>query len=316
MSDYCLQLVPVLPWCVCLYFKCVCSLTAVGVLGAVRLRRDRRCWLRSENLRMDSLLREARERRELVLLKSPVPSSPLPPLSTELDKKVIAPWRERRTFPTHPDTWEWATDSLSPRYSITTQYSQHLLCQNIESLSCDSWCHSSRESLESSYAGEVAAQGQCPRCSLVCDARSILQQCSRWHRQQQHSSASPMWWWWWRLLLIALQHWYRQPVLDRYKTEPLLSFTSKWPFCSAVPVEPSGLCFNSSPSRLQAVGRKWIVKLSNIYFDAHKICLLWYACLTNQVTISYAGHYSMRLPEKLLRCLPTGFSAMFLWLQV
>lgn len=69
----------------------VCFLTAVGVLGAVRLRKDRRCWLRNENLRMDSLLREASERRELVLLKSPVPSSPLPPLSTELDKKLSAP---------------------------------------------------------------------------------------------------------------------------------------------------------------------------------------------------------------------------------
>lgn len=57
----------------------------------MRLRKDRRCWLRSENLRMDSLLREARERRELVLLKSPVPSSPRPPLSTDVDKKLIAP---------------------------------------------------------------------------------------------------------------------------------------------------------------------------------------------------------------------------------
>jgi len=40
---------------------------------------------------MDSLLREARERRELVLLKSPSPSSPRPPLSTGLDKKPNAP---------------------------------------------------------------------------------------------------------------------------------------------------------------------------------------------------------------------------------
>lgn len=72
-------------------------------MGAVRLRKDRRCWLRSENLRMDSRLREARERRELVLLKSPVLSSPLPPLSIEVDRRLKAPWRERRTFPTHPD---------------------------------------------------------------------------------------------------------------------------------------------------------------------------------------------------------------------
>ncbi|TNN70658.1 hypothetical protein EYF80_019095 [Liparis tanakae] len=63
----------------------------VGVLGAVRLRKDRRCWLRSENLRMDSLLREARERRELVLLKSPSPSSARPALSTGLDIKPNAP---------------------------------------------------------------------------------------------------------------------------------------------------------------------------------------------------------------------------------
>lgn len=76
----------------------------MGVLGAVRLRRDRRCWLRSENLRMDSLLREASERRELVLLNPPVPSSPLAPLSTELERKLSAPWKDRRTFPIHPDT--------------------------------------------------------------------------------------------------------------------------------------------------------------------------------------------------------------------
>lgn len=90
--------------CICNFD--VCNLTAIGVLGAVRLRKDKRCWLRSENLRMDSLLREAKERSELVLLKSPVSSSPPPPLSTELDKKLRAPCRERRTFPTHPDMWE------------------------------------------------------------------------------------------------------------------------------------------------------------------------------------------------------------------
>lgn len=109
--------------CLCLASKCVCRLTAVGVLGAVRLRKDRRCWLRSENLRMDSLLREASERRELVLLKSPVPSSPL------VDKRLTTPWRERRTFPTHPDTWEWATDILSPKYSITNNHWEEQLSQ-------------------------------------------------------------------------------------------------------------------------------------------------------------------------------------------
>lgn len=67
-------------------------------MGAVRLRSDRRCWLRRENLRIDSLLRDASERREPVLLKSPAPSSPL-----ELDRRPKAPWRERRTFPIHPD---------------------------------------------------------------------------------------------------------------------------------------------------------------------------------------------------------------------
>lgn len=112
-------------WMMLLYlnFKCVCYLTAVGVLGAVRLRKDRRCWLRSENLRMDSLLRDASERRELVLLKSPVPSSPL------VDKRLTTPWRERRTFPTHPDTWVWATDILSPKYSITNNHWQEQLSQ-------------------------------------------------------------------------------------------------------------------------------------------------------------------------------------------
>lgn len=75
-------------------YSCVCvcerGLTAVGVLGAVRLRNDRRCWLRSENVRMDSLLREAKERTELVLRKSPI-SPPRSPLSVELDKKLSAP---------------------------------------------------------------------------------------------------------------------------------------------------------------------------------------------------------------------------------
>lgn len=77
--------------CVC-YLTAVGVLAALGVLAAVRLRSDRRCWLRSENLRMDSRLRDASERRELVLLKSPaVPSSPLPPLSTEPDRRLNAP---------------------------------------------------------------------------------------------------------------------------------------------------------------------------------------------------------------------------------
>lgn len=61
-------------------------------MGAVRRRKDKRCWLRSENLRMESRLRDASERRELVLLKSPVtPSSPRPPLSMEVDKRLNAP---------------------------------------------------------------------------------------------------------------------------------------------------------------------------------------------------------------------------------
>lgn len=88
---------------------CGC-LTAVGVLGAVRLRSDSRCWLRTENLRMDSRLRDARERSELVLLKAA--SSGRPVLSARSPQVV---WRERRTFPTHPDTCECATDSLSPK---------------------------------------------------------------------------------------------------------------------------------------------------------------------------------------------------------
>lgn len=174
---------------VCVY---VWRLTAVGVLGAVRLRKDRRCWLRRENLRKDSLLREARERRELVLLKSPVSSSPLPPLSAEVDKKLSAPWRERRTFPTHPDTWDWATDSLPPRYSITTNQRGDLLCLNgARELSWDSCCcsrSSSRESLESSYAGEVAVQGWWPMYSVTHVAGSVLQQCIRWQRKWQSSA--------------------------------------------------------------------------------------------------------------------------------
>lgn len=101
------------------------SLTEEGVLGeaseVVRLRRDKRCWLRRLNLRKDSRLRLARLRREAALLKPP-PSSPPPPadlLSTLLETKLRVPWRERRTFPIQPDTCEWATDNLSPRYSIS-----------------------------------------------------------------------------------------------------------------------------------------------------------------------------------------------------
>lgn len=101
------------------------SLTDEGVLGeaseVVRLRRDKRCWLRRLNLRKDSRLRLAKLRREAALLKPP-PSSPPPPadlLSTLLETKLRAPWRERRTLPIQPDTCEWATDNLSPRYSIS-----------------------------------------------------------------------------------------------------------------------------------------------------------------------------------------------------
>lgn len=93
-------------------------------MGAVRLRSDSRCWLRSENLLMDSRLREASDRNELVLLKSPVPSSPWPVL-----KKLSAPWRDRRTFPTHPCIWVWATEILSPKYSMAT----------VEAAKCQFW---------------------------------------------------------------------------------------------------------------------------------------------------------------------------------
>lgn len=91
---------------------CGC-LTALGVLGAVRLRSEKRCWLRIENLRMDSRLRDARERSEPVLLKAA--SSGRPVLSAELDRRPQVLWRERRTFPAHPDMCECATDSLSPK---------------------------------------------------------------------------------------------------------------------------------------------------------------------------------------------------------
>lgn len=73
------------------------SLTEEGVLGeaseVVRLRRDKRCWLRRLNLRKDSRLRLARLRREAALLKPP-PSSPPPPadlLSMLLETKLRAP---------------------------------------------------------------------------------------------------------------------------------------------------------------------------------------------------------------------------------
>lgn len=62
---------------------------------------------------MDSRLRDARERSELVLLKAA--SSARPVLSAEPDRSPNVLWRERRTFPTHPDICECATDSLSPR---------------------------------------------------------------------------------------------------------------------------------------------------------------------------------------------------------
>lgn len=102
------------------------SLTEDGVLGeaneVVRLRMDKRCWLRRLNLRKDSRLRLARLRKEAARLKLPPPSSPpLVPgvlLSTLLDTMLMAPWMERRMFPIHPDIWVWATVNLSPRYSI------------------------------------------------------------------------------------------------------------------------------------------------------------------------------------------------------
>lgn len=62
---------------------------------------------------MDSRLRDARERSELVLLKAA--SSARPVLSAELDRRPNVLWRERRMFPIHPDICECATDSLSPK---------------------------------------------------------------------------------------------------------------------------------------------------------------------------------------------------------
>ncbi|KAL6456280.1 hypothetical protein MHYP_G00348230 [Metynnis hypsauchen] len=93
-------------------------LGVAGEEGVARLRSDRRCWLRRLNLRNDSRLRLARLRREAALLNPP-PSSPPPPpppaRSIPLETKLSAPCRERRMLPTQPDTWEWATESLSPR---------------------------------------------------------------------------------------------------------------------------------------------------------------------------------------------------------
>lgn len=62
---------------------------------------------------MDSRLRDARERSELVLLKAA--SSPRPGLSAEPDRRAKVLWKERRTLPIQPDICECAADSLSPK---------------------------------------------------------------------------------------------------------------------------------------------------------------------------------------------------------
>lgn len=49
---------------------------------------------------------------------------------------------------------------------------------SVSVLGCDSCNHSRRESLESTFTGEIAVRGLCPMHSLMCAARSILQQCS------------------------------------------------------------------------------------------------------------------------------------------
>lgn len=77
---------------------------------------------------------------------------------------------------------------------------------------------------------------------------------------------------------------------------------------------------------VNAPARRPELKLSIAYFDAHKICWLYdmlgrptewaqKGYVRPVLTLSYAGHYSMGQSEKLLRCVPTGFSAMFFWLQ-
>lgn len=253
---------------------CEWRLTAVGVLGAVRLRKDKRCWLRRENLRMDSLLRDARERKELVLLKPSAPSSSRPPLSTELDRKLNAPWRERRTFPTHPDTWEWAPDSLSPRYSIT------MLCwlnRGFE-LSCDSCNRSSRGTLEveRQQSGD-GVPGLYWRRVNAAAARKVME---RAMTELIHSQ-------------VVMQHGYRKSSRDQDTS----SFTRKASFCRVVPPEPPGFLFQ----HISVKAPLGLPQLNMGSFLMSISMLTRYACYDISVTTHKQQPRGYKRPELLIK---------------
>lgn len=200
----------------------------------------------------------------------PLPCLPSPPSWTKS-------WAPREGSDGHfPPILTPATEPLTacPPDTPSQPTTGETCCVRVCKLSCDSCFYRSRQSLESSCAGEVAVHRQCPRYSLMCVAGSILQQWGRWQREQQNRTPLSSF----EVVMLVASAAYSTAAQTTpvspwpLQDELLLSFTSKWPFCSAVPLEPSGLCFNSSLSRLQTVGLKLIVKLSNVYFNAHTIC--------------------------------------------
>lgn len=95
------------------------SLTSSGgsELGCLFLKEENLCWLRTENLRKDSLLRDAKCLKEEVLLKGVLvpPSPPLRSWATAVVTKFSASCKDLRTVPIHWVMWVCATVSLSPR---------------------------------------------------------------------------------------------------------------------------------------------------------------------------------------------------------
>lgn len=75
------------------------------------------CWLRTENLRKDSLLREAKCLKEEVRLSGArlAPSPVVRSWATAVVTRFRASCRDLRTEPTQWVTCVWATVSLSPR---------------------------------------------------------------------------------------------------------------------------------------------------------------------------------------------------------
>lgn len=135
-----------------------------------------------------------------------------------------------------------------------------------------------------------------------------------------------MWWCWRCLLLTALQYEKNNQSLNVRGLS--LSSVSLLNGLSAVQshwsCQDSVSTHHCQGSRLVPLSELWSFLMSismHIWYASYDMpatpsTCAWKCCVRPALKINYAVHYFIRQPEKLLRSLPTGFSAMFLWLQV